>query len=152
MRIFLPTFFFVRRFMTAMLLVMTDKVVVQFMSVIIFSFTYFLYLASQEPYVRRTTNGYLTALELLYFILTGISLLLTDASADIASKALAAKMSVVLLMIFVLANIIVTIRLARLSRSEHKAKDKENKERRRENDRRRIIERQVKEERAKRRE
>ena len=90
------------------------------MGIISISFVYFLYLSWQEPYHRRSTNLYVTAMEFFYFLLTAISFMLTDASADVEAKIFVAWLSMALLLLFILSNIAVTIRLARTSRHELK--------------------------------
>ena len=60
-------------------------------------------------------------MELIYFLLTGFSFLLTDASADIDGKVFAAWISLVLLVAFVITNIVTTVMMARRSREELKS-------------------------------
>ena len=83
-------------------------------------------------------------MEFLYFLLTAISFLLTDATANIDHKKFAAWASVILLMGFILVNIAVTIKLARTDRNELKIKNRRGKERRRKDQERRAIEKEEK--------
>ena len=51
LKVFMPTFYFCRRFFTAAVLIFwADEVVRQYVGIISVSFVYFLYLSSQEPY------------------------------------------------------------------------------------------------------
>ena len=121
LKVFMPTFYFFRRFFTAAVLVFwANQVVKQYVGIISLSFLYFLYLSSQEPYQRRSTNMYVTAMEFFYFLLTFVSFILTDASADVEAKIFVAWLSAVLLVLFIISNIGITIQLARKDRHELK--------------------------------
>jgi len=151
-RIAIPAFFFIRRFVTALVLAFVSNETAQYLFVFIMSFCYFLYISATEPYVKRTTNSYVAAVELLYFVLIAVAFLLTDACADADIKILAAWISVVLLMAYILANIIVTIRLVRRTKEELKVADKRYKTYRKKEMNRRQLEKYEKDLRAKARE
>ena len=114
----MPAFFFLRRFVTAIALAFVTNETTQYLTVFLLSFSYFLYLSATEPYVKRTTNSYVCAIEFLYFVLVGVSFLLTDATANADIKIWAAWISVTLLIAFVLANVIITIRLLRRTKED----------------------------------
>ena len=116
------------------------------------SFCYFLYLSATEPYVKRTTNSYVAAVEFLYFVLVAVAFLLTDACADVDIKVYAAWISVILLMAYILANIIVTVRLVRRSKEELKSANNRYKTFRIKEMKRRELEKYEKDLRAKARE
>lgn len=59
---------------------------------------------------------YVTAMEFFYFLLTFVSFILTDASADVEAKVFVAWLSAVLLVLFIISNIGITISLARTDR------------------------------------
>ena len=109
-RIFLPCFYFLRRFATAIMLVLgsQDKspAYLQFAMVIMMSAILMFYLAKEEPYVQRKLNYYVFSMELIYFLL-GMSIFsFTDATADIGLKTAVAIVCIVLLCLFFFSNIV----------------------------------------------
>ena len=146
-RIAMPAYFFFRRFMTAVVLVLTRNAVLQYLFVIIGSFAYLMFLTSQEPFLKRSTNAYVAFLEFIYFALAFISFLLTDATSDINTKKFVTWFSVVILFVFILTNIIVVINVVRKGRDKLKEASKKEKAKRQNRRDRRKIEHASKEER-----
>jgi len=107
-RIFLPCFYFIRRFATSVILVLgaTDKApaYVQFSVIISLSAILMFYLAKEEPYVTRKLNIFVFLMELVYFSLGMMAFAFTDATDDKGLKDLAATGMLILLCFFVLAN------------------------------------------------
>ena len=108
-RIFLPCFFFFRRFMTAVVLVLgatgMAPAYVQFAVIIMLSAILMFYLAKEEPYVTRRMNIYVLCMELIYFLLGMIAFAFTDAvPAELNLKSTAAYACLGLLCLFALSN------------------------------------------------
>ena len=135
-RIFLPCFFFFRRFMTAMILFLgaTDVApdYVQFAVIILLSAILMFYLGKEEPYVTRRLNMYVLSMELFYFMLGMIAFAFTDAvPAERNIKTYAAVCCLVILCLFVLSNFIVSFYFAKKGRVALRTSDINHKEWRR---------------------
>ena len=112
-RIFLPAFYFLRRFVTALLLVLgargTAPAYVQFVVIIIMSASLLFYLANTEPYVQRRYSTFVFLLELVYFLLAMAIFVFTDATDNVDIKFVMACACLVLLALFFVINISMAI-------------------------------------------
>ena len=120
-RIFLPCFFFFRRFATAVILVLgaTENApsYVQFAVIVLLSAIKMFYIAKEEPYVIRRINKYVFSMELIYFILAITAFCFTDATADLDLKKFVAVICLVMLILFILSNLLTACYFARKGRS-----------------------------------
>ena len=134
-RIFLPCFFFIRRFMTAFMIVLgaTDMApaYAQFSVVIMLSAILMFYLAKEEPYITRRMNIYVLSMEFTYFMLGMMAFAFTDATDDLNTKRAAAIASIVFLCLFVCANFLMSFYFACQGRTALREQDLYWKEKRR---------------------
>ena len=134
-RIFLPCFYFFRRFMTAVVLVLGSSgkapAYAQFAVIIMLSAILMFYLAKEEPYVTRRMNIYVFCMEFFYFMLGMFVFAFTDATAELALKNFAAIGCLTFLCLFILANFLMSFYFATEGRASLRAADIRHKEWRR---------------------
>ena len=120
MRIFLPCFYFFRRFATAILLVLgasgAAPAYLQFCVNIMLSGILIFYLAKEEPYLTRNMNVYVISMEILYFLLGMSIFTFTDATGEVPLKRTFAIICIVLLCLFIISNFLVAFKFSRTGR------------------------------------
>lgn len=107
-RLFTTAFYFARRWMTGLMLVMSlnsQAVFMQYVLIIVFSAIYLIYLLSYEPYVLHSMNIYVISMELVYVVLGGACFLFTDSTPDILIKTLTAVVCMILICVTIAINL-----------------------------------------------
>lgn len=131
-RIFLPCFFFFRRFVTAVVLVMgatgTAPAYVQYAIIVFLSAIMLYYIGKEEPYVLRRLNTYVFSMELVYFVLAICIFTFTDATGNVDIKIVFAHICLVLLCLFILSNFLMSVYFAIRGRDYLRMKDKARKQ------------------------
>lgn len=131
-RIFLPCFFFFRRFVTAVILVTgasgTTPGYMQFAIIVFLSAMNMFYVAKEEPYVLRRVNTYVFAMELIYFVLAICIFTFTDATGNVDIKIVFAHVCLVLLCLFIVSNFLMAVYFTYRGRDYLKEKDKARKQ------------------------
>lgn len=131
-RIFLPCFYFFRRFVTALILVMgatgATPAYLQFAIIVLLSAIQLFYLAKEEPYVLRRVNTYVFAMELIYFVLAICIFTFTDATGNVDIKIVFAHVCLVLLCLFMFSNFMMSVYFTYQGRDFLKEKDKARKQ------------------------
>jgi hypothetical protein len=137
----MPCFFFFRRFVTAVILVMgaTDRApaYLQFAIIVSLSAIHLFYVAKEEPYVMRRMSKYVASMELIYFTLAISLFVFTDATGDVDFKLRFGIVCLVLLCLFILSNFLMAVYFATKGRPQLKILDKRSKEFRKSEDARR---------------
>ena len=112
-RIFVPAFFFFRRFATALVLVLGAAGFAheyhQFVIMIALSALNMFYLANSEPYVQRRYSYFVTLMELVYFLMIMSIFVFTDATDNIDLKTKIGYFCLVLLAIFFVSSILMAL-------------------------------------------
>ena len=115
-RIFLPCFFFFRRFVTAVILVMgatgRAPAYLQFAIIVSLSAIHLFYIAKEEPYVMRRMSKYVASMELIYFALAISVFVFTDATGDVDFKLRFGIVCLILLCLFILSNFLMAVYFA----------------------------------------
>ena len=107
-RIFMPCFFFIRRYATGLMIVLgstgSAPAYLQFAIVITLSAVLVFYLAFSEPYVHTRLNSLVILMEVIYFLLSISIFTFTDATDDVRLKKSLAIVAIVLLCAFFLCS------------------------------------------------
>lgn len=131
-RIFLPCFFFFRRFVTAVVLVMgatgAAPAYLQFAIIVFLSTMNLYYIGKEEPFVLRRYNTYVFVMELIYFVLAICIFTFTDATGNVDIKIIFAHICLVLLCLFIISNFLMGVYFAVQGRDYLKQRDKERKQ------------------------
>ena len=111
-RIFLPCYYFLRRLVSALLIVLGANqnmcpAYMQFIVLIVMSVILLFYMSYSEPYVTRLLNVYIVIMEFIYFMLAMAIFTFTDATGDIDWKLSAATACFALIIFFVFYNFMV---------------------------------------------
>mmetsp|Transcript_3910 Transcript_3910/g.4624 ORF Transcript_3910/g.4624 Transcript_3910/m.4624 type:complete len:328 (-) Transcript_3910:861-1844(-) len=134
-RIFLPSFFFFRRFATGCVLVLGAReeapAYLQFVIIISMSALKVFYLAKTEPYVQRLYTSFVTMMELCYFCLAMAIFTFTDSTDDVQLKELMTTVCLTLLCIFFLANIVMAVFFMCTGKETLRVRDQEARQKRR---------------------
>lgn len=156
-RVIQPAFFFVRRIMTAYMIMLSlnpnsQSAYVQFTVIITFSVLYVWYLLQFKPYVSGSINYYVLLLEANYLTVAVMSYFFTDATPSYGLKNVAFWVIAVLLILMVLINIGFSIYFLILGPQTIKSKFKEEQNlRKKAREERERLEREAEEKRKQRR-
>jgi hypothetical protein len=108
-RIILPSLFFLRRLIVAIILVLSTQhwvnTSLQYVIIVTLSAIKLIYLMTSEPYHTRDMNVYVMTMELIYFLLGISAFMFTDATADVDSKVSLGYIVLGLLCLFLLVSL-----------------------------------------------
>ena len=134
-RVFNPVFFFVRRWLFALILVMSlesQAVFLQYIILLVFSCIYLLYLFSYEPYSTFQQNMLVISMEMLFLVLICCSFMYSDATPDVSVKFTNGVIVCMTMILMLCVNIAGTLFVLIKGKAAIKQMTKEQKERRKE--------------------
>jgi len=119
MRLAAPLFFFSRRWVFSLILVMSldsEAVFLQYIAMLVISCIYLLYLISYEPYTTGGQNALVISYEFIFMVLICCSFMQTDAAPDNSVKVFAGVVMLIGMIMMIVINVISVIGTLRIGK------------------------------------